>query len=161
LKVIIPAGHIFQHCYSKCGIPAINVWSLEQIHGLFRAAQKAKAPFIVQFTPVAKNYAHPDMLMAMVQAAAKIYSDTVFAIHLDHGDRMQALQAIDAGGYTSVMIDVSYKPHEINVKLTREVVQKAHAKNMEAFEKFNIEKKKLLKAVGKADEIKYFTDEKR
>ena len=131
MKVLIPAGHIFQHCYSKYGIPAINVWSLEQIHGLFRAAQKAKAPFIVQFTPVARNYAHPDMLIAMVQAAAKIYSDTVFAIHLDHGDRMQALQAIDAGGYTSVMIDASYEPYEINVKLTREVVQKAHAKNME------------------------------
>ena len=126
----ISTSQIFQHCYGKYGIAAINVWSLEQIHGLFSAAQKANAPFIVQFTPVARNYAQPDMLMAMVHAAAKIYTDTVFAIHLDHGNMQHAFHAIDAGGYSSVMIDASHEPYDINVKLTREVVRKAHAKNV-------------------------------
>jgi fructose-bisphosphate aldolase class II len=38
--MIIPTSQIYEHCYGKYGIAAINVWSLEQIHGLFSAAQK-------------------------------------------------------------------------------------------------------------------------
>ncbi len=128
--MIVSTKEIFRNCYGKYGIAAVNVWCMEQIIGLFSAAQKANAPFIVQTTPAARNYANPEMLMAMISAAAKIYPDTVFAVHLDHGNLEHAFNCIDSGGYTSVMIDASHESFEQNIRITREVVKKAHVNNI-------------------------------
>ncbi len=103
---------------------------MEQIHGLFSAAQKANAPFIVQTTPVARNYAGAEMLLAMISAASKIYPKTVFAVHLDHGNMEHTLDCIKSGGYNSVMIDASHETFEKNISITKEVVAKAHLKNI-------------------------------
>lgn len=121
---------LFKHCYGRYGIAAVNVFTMEQIHGLFRSAEKCGAPFIVQTTPVARNYAHAEMLLSMIKAASVIYPRTVFAVHLDHGDEPHIQNALRDGGYTSVMIDASHDPFEENVKRTRNVVQEAHAKNI-------------------------------
>ncbi len=128
--MIISTNKIFKHCYGHYGIAAVNVWCMEQIHALFSAAEKANAPFIVQTTPVARNYAHAEMLLAMISSAAKIYPDTVFAVHLDHGNQKHALESIDSGGYNSVMIDASHESFDINVSITRSIVKKAHRKNI-------------------------------
>jgi fructose-bisphosphate aldolase class II len=98
---------------------------MEQVLGLFSAAQRAHAPFIVQVTPAARNYAHPVMMKSMITAASLIYPDTFFAIHLDHGDERHTENAIDSGDYTSVMIDASHASFEENVKCTKNVVEKA------------------------------------
>jgi len=103
---------------------------MEQIHALFCAAQKANAPFIVQTTPVARNYANAEMLLSMISAASKIYPDTVFAIHLDHGNQEHAIQCIESGGYNSVMIDASHEAFETNISITKQIVEKAHKKNV-------------------------------
>lgn len=128
--MLVSTTDIFRKCYGKYGIAAVNVWDMEQIHGLFSAAQKANAPFIVQTTPVARNYAHPNMLISMISAAAKIYPKTVFAIHLDHGTKEHAFNSIESGAYTSVMIDASHETLKSNISITKEVVEKAHAKNI-------------------------------
>lgn len=117
----------YEHCYGKYAIPAVNVFTMEQVLGLFSAGEKANAPFIVQLTPAARNYADPRMLEAMVTAAAKIYPRSVFAVHLDHGDEAHAMDAIASGNYQSVMIDASHDDFENNVARTIEVVKKAHA----------------------------------
>lgn len=121
---------LFQQCYGKYAIPAVNVEFMEQIHGLFAAAQQAQAPFIIQTTPMARNYAHPDMLLAMIGAAARIYPRTVFALHLDHGVESHIWHALETGGYTSVMIDASHDPFEQNVERTKAVVERAHAQKV-------------------------------
>jgi len=126
----VTTNKIFKNCYGRYGIAAVNVWCMEQVHGLFSAAQKANAPFIVQTTPVARNYAGAEMLIAMISAAAKIYPDTVFAIHLDHGNLEHAFDSIESGGYSSVMIDASHETFEKNISITKEVVAKAHLKNI-------------------------------
>ena len=126
----VTTNKIFKNCYGRYGIAAVNVWCMEQVHGLFSAAQKANAPFIVQTTPVARNYAHAEMLLAMISAAAKIYPNTVFAIHLDHGNLEHAFDSIESGGYSSVMIDASHETFEKNISITKEVVAKAHLKNI-------------------------------
>ncbi len=128
--MLVSTKNIFKNCYGKYGIAAVNVWDMEQIHGLFSAAQKANAPFIIQTTPVARNYAGPEMLISMISAAAKIYPKTVFAIHLDHGNKEHAFQSIDSGDYTSVMIDASHETFETNISITKAVVEKAHLKNI-------------------------------
>ncbi|MBE7169348.1 MAG: class II fructose-bisphosphate aldolase [Williamsia sp.] len=120
---------LFDHCYGQYAIAAVNVFTMEQVHGLFAAAQASQTPVIVQLTPVARNYAHPRMLMAMIGAAASIYPQVAFAVHLDHGVEAHAFDAIREG-YTSVMIDASHDDFETNIRRTKTVVEKAHPKNI-------------------------------
>lgn len=119
----------YKHCYGKYAIAAVNVFTMEQVLALFAAANKAQSPVIVQITPVARNYATPAMLMAMIQSAATVYPEVLYAIHLDHGTEPHAFDAIE-NGYTSVMIDASHDPFEQNIIRTKAVVEKAHAKNI-------------------------------
>lgn len=121
----------YNDCYGNYAVPAINVWSMEQIHALFRAAVNADAPFIVQMTPVAVGYAHMDMLISMITAASEIYPEARFAIHLDHGTMETAKAAITSGKFQSVMIDASHESFEKNVSMTREIVEHAHDAGVE------------------------------
>lgn len=120
---------LYNHCYGKYAIAAVNVFTMEQVHGLFSAAQETESPVIVQITPAARNYAHPKMLMSMIKAAAGIYPKTVFAVHLDHGVEEHIDDAIK-DQYTSVMIDASHDDFAMNIKRTKAVVEKAHQKNI-------------------------------
>jgi len=117
---------LFEKCYGTYAIPAVNVFFMEEIHGLFLAAVTSNAPFIVQTTPFARDYAHPHMLLAMIQAAAEIYPDAVFAVHLDHGNEEHIIHAIETGGYQSVMIDASHDDFETNIARTKSMVTLAH-----------------------------------
>jgi fructose-bisphosphate aldolase class II len=128
--MIVSTKKLFNNCYGRYGVAAVNIWCMEQLHGLFKAAQKADAPFIVQTTPIARNYAGGEMLLAMISAASKIYPDTVYAVHLDHGNMEHAVKSIKNGGYNSVMIDASHEPFDKNVDLTKKVVEMAHSKNI-------------------------------
>src|SRR6266850_2411374 len=117
---------LLKAAYGRYALGAFNVCNMEQVHGLFRGATRAKAPIIVQFTRVMRNYAHPRMLEAMLQAAEEIYPSVVFACHHDHGDEASCAEAIASGHYNSVMIDASHQPFEENVATTRRVVEQAH-----------------------------------
>jgi fructose-bisphosphate aldolase class II len=128
--MLLTTKQLFRKCYGRYAIPAVNVFFMEEIHGLFAAAQEANSPFIVQTTPFARDYANADMLLSMIQAASRIYQDVTFAIHMDHGYEDHIFDAIDKGGYTSVMIDASHDNFDKNVARTREVVTRAHAKNI-------------------------------
>ncbi len=127
--MILSPKILFKHCYGKYAIAAVNVFTMEQIHGVFSAAEYSSTPIIIQITPAARNYANAEMLMAMVEAGAKIYPKTVFALHLDHGIEEHIFDAIN-NNYSSVMIDASHDDFETNVKRTRAVVDKAHPKKI-------------------------------
>lgn len=120
---------LFEQCYGNYAIAAVNVFNMEQVLGLFRAGTAASAPFLVQLTPVARDYAGPSMLMHMISAAAKIYPKAVYAVHLDHGNERHVLNALGEG-YDSVMIDASHDDFKTNVARTRKVVLAAHAKGV-------------------------------
>ncbi len=128
--MLLTTKQLFQKCYGRYAIPAVNVFFMEEIHGLFAAAQEANAPFIVQTTPFARDYAHADMLISMIESAARIYPKTVFAIHMDHGYESHIFDAIEKGGYTSVMLDASHDAFAQNIQRTKAVVDKAHAKGI-------------------------------
>ncbi len=121
---------IFTKAYGRYGIGAFNIFNAEQVHGVFRGARKAVVPVLIQLTPVARNYMQPRMLEGMIAAAAEIYPDVTFSMHLDHGTEHHCLQAIEEGGYSSVMIDASHESFEENVRITKSIVEKAHAKGI-------------------------------
>ncbi|MSU61862.1 MAG: class II fructose-bisphosphate aldolase [Pedosphaera sp.] len=118
---------LLRTAYGRYAMGAFNVSNMEQIHGLFRGAARARSPIIVQFTRVIRSYGNPAMLEGMIRAAEGIYPEVDFAVHLDHGDEESCLDAIRSGQYSSVMIDASHFPFEQNVETTRRVVDKAHA----------------------------------
>jgi fructose-bisphosphate aldolase class II len=128
--MLLTTKELFQECYGKYAIAAVNVFFMEEIHGLFAAAQEADSPFIVQTTPFARDYANAEMLLAMIEAAARIYPDTIYAIHMDHGNEEHIFDAIEKGGYTSIMIDASHDDFDSNVDRTQRVVDQAHAKSI-------------------------------
>lgn len=128
--MLLTTKELFQKCYGNYAIAAVNVFFMEEIHGLFAAAQEADSPFIVQTTPFARDYASTEMLLAMIDAASRLYPDTIYAIHMDHGYEAHIFDAIEKGGYTSIMIDASHDDFDKNVARTQIVVEKAHAKNI-------------------------------
>jgi fructose-bisphosphate aldolase class II len=126
----VPTITLLRAAYQRYALGAFNVTNLEQIHGLFRGAATARAPVIVQFTRVMREYAHPLMLEQLLRGAESIYPDVTFAAHLDHGDEATCQQAIASGHFGSVMIDASHLPFDQNVAITRHVVEQAHAQGI-------------------------------
>jgi fructose-bisphosphate aldolase, class II len=127
----VKPGILFNNCYGKFAIAAVNIWSMEQVLALFSAAHKSQSPFIVQTTPAARNYATPAMLPAMIDAGHKLFPDIIFSVHLDHGNEEHIADAIESGGYNSVMIDASHDSFDVNIKRTFSVVGKAHEAGLE------------------------------
>jgi len=128
--MIVHPKTIYKNCYGKYAIPAINVFTMEQIYALFRSGQKSNAPFIVQISPLAREYASSSILISIIESAAKLYPNAVYFVHLDRGNEKHALSAIKSNKYNSVMIDASHKNFENNINKTKSVVIEAHKKNI-------------------------------
>jgi len=128
--MIVTTKELFQQAYGKYAIGAYNINNLEQTMGLFKGNVDSKAPFIVQLSKGARSYSHKLMLEMMMTTADKIFTDAVFAVHLDHGDEETCMDCIASGVYSSVMIDASHYSFEKNIEITKRVVDAAHAKGI-------------------------------
>lgn len=128
--MIVTTRELFEIAYGKFAVGAYNINNMEQALGLFQGNLQSSAPFIVQISRGARNYAHVKMIEAIIRAAEEIYPQAVFAVHLDHGDEETAYDCIDSGFYSSVMIDASHEPLDENIAITRRVVDRAHAKGI-------------------------------
>ncbi len=128
--MIITTKELFDAAYKKFSIGAYNINNLEQVMGLFKGNQQSKAPFILQISRGARKYTDKRMLEGMIRSADEVFPDTIFAVHLDHGDEENCHDSIDSGFYSSVMIDASMEPFEKNVEITQRVVQHAHSKGI-------------------------------
>ncbi len=125
--MIVTTAELYKVAYGKFALGAYNINNLEQTNGLFEGCKQSEAPFIIQISNGARSYAHKQMLEVMIRAAEEIWPDSIFAVHLDHGDEESCYDCIESGFYSSVMIDASHEPFEKNVEITRRVVERAHA----------------------------------
>jgi len=128
--MIVTTKELFKHAYGKYAVGAYNINNLEQTMGLFQGNLQSKAPFILQISKGARTYTDTSMLEAMIRGADKLYPESVFAVHLDHGDEETCFECIESGFYSSVMIDASHAPFAENVAITKRVVEAAHAKGV-------------------------------
>lgn len=106
-----------------------NLNNLEFTQAILKAAEEERSPVILAVSPgYISHLGGFTVAAAMVKALLEAYRITVpVALHLDHGSSFeQCLQAIHAG-FTSVMIDASHYPLEVNIALTKKVVDAAHA----------------------------------
>jgi fructose-bisphosphate aldolase class II len=128
--MIVPTKVLFEHAYGKYALGAYNINNAEQTMGLFRGCLESKAPFIIQISKGARKYTDKGMLEGIIRSAEKIFPDSLFAVHLDHGDEEACHDCIDSGFYSSVMIDASHAPFDENVAITKRVVEHAHSKGI-------------------------------
>ena len=128
--MIVTTAQLFTHAYGKYAVGAYNINNAEQAMGLFKGAISSKAPFIIQISKGARKYTDKKMLEAIIRAAADIFPEAIFAVHLDHGDEEACYDCIDSGFYSSVMIDASHESYEENVAISKRVTDRAHAKGI-------------------------------
>jgi fructose-bisphosphate aldolase class II len=140
--MIVTTKELFKHAYGKYAVGAYNINNLEQTVGLFRGnLGKCKAnedpvdgtksaPFIVQISRGARGYSDKRFLEAMIRTADQVFPESIFAVHLDHGDEKSCYDCIDSGFYSSVMIDASHEPLAKNIEITKRIVERAHDKGI-------------------------------
>ncbi|HEY9581704.1 MAG TPA: class II fructose-bisphosphate aldolase [Savagea sp.] len=113
-------------------IGQFNLNNLEYTQAILQAAEEEQSPVILGVSEGAARYMSGfKTVVNMVKGLMEDLNITVpVAIHLDHGSSFEKCkEAIDAG-FTSVMIDASSQPFEENVRITKEVVDYAHAKGV-------------------------------
>ena len=108
-------------------IGAFNVNNMEIIQGIMEAAHEEQSAVILQASEGARNYAGSPYIVDLVKTAVRQYPEIPVALHLDHGSCFEVCKDCIDGGFTSVMFDGSKHPFEENVRITKQVVEYAHA----------------------------------
>jgi len=116
------------------GVGAFNVNNMEQIQAVMEVARETESPVIVQASRGARSYTNDRFLIHLMWAAAELYPEIPVALHQDHGNSPETCLSAIEQGFTSVMMDGSLledgktpSDFEYNVRVTREVVERAHA----------------------------------
>lgn len=124
---LISTKEMFKKAYEGgYAIGAFNISNLEQVQGVLNAAKNKNSGVILQASTSAIKYAGPKALVNMVETISNELGLDV-ALHLDHGPNLEAVKMCVEAGFTSVMIDGSHHEYEENVRITKEVVDYAHA----------------------------------
>jgi 6-phospho-5-dehydro-2-deoxy-D-gluconate aldolase len=116
----------------KYAVGQFNINNLEWTKAILETAQENNSPVILGVSEGAAKYMGGfKTVTGMVNGLVEGLNITVpVAIHLDHGQTFESCKnAIDAG-FTSVMIDGSHHSIDDNIKMTQEVVEYAHARNV-------------------------------
>ncbi len=125
---LVTTTEMFKKAYEGgYAVGAFNVNNMEIIQGIVGAAAELKSPVILQVSAGARKYANPTYLKKLVEAAVIEAGDIPIALHLDHGEDFEICKACIDSGFTSVMIDGSKHSFEENIRLTKQVVDYAHA----------------------------------
>lgn len=124
---LVTTTEMFKKAYhGGYAVGAFNVNNMEIIQGITEAAAEVNAPLILQVSRGARAYANHTYLIKLVEAAV-IETGLPIALHLDHGTTFEVCRDCIDGGFSSVMFDGSSMPYEENVKVTKQVVEYAHA----------------------------------
>jgi len=125
---LVTTKKMFEMAYKNgYAIGAFNVNNMEITQGIVAAIAEEKAPLILQISRGARSYASMSYLKAIIDVAVKENPEIPICMHLDHGDTFETCKQCVDDGFTSVMIDGSHHSFEENIKLTKQVVEYAHA----------------------------------
>ncbi|QIZ10351.1 class II fructose-bisphosphate aldolase [Priestia megaterium] len=106
---------------------------IAMIAPVLQAGQKTESPLIVQISQKElERYGITPFEFAdeFYEQVKKLVITVPVVLHLDHTKELNVIKDAIAAGFTSVMIDASEKPFAENVKITKEVVEYAHAKGV-------------------------------
>ena len=98
-------------------VPAFNVYNMETVMGVAAAAEKLRAPVIMQFYSRLATTGFADYLAPVILEAAQKASVPV-CMHLDHGAWYDAAAIAVRRGATGIMVDFSALSMEENIRKT-------------------------------------------
>ncbi|MDT2760466.1 class II fructose-bisphosphate aldolase [Enterococcus xiangfangensis] len=110
-------------------IPATNFIDLDSARTFVTVAEKLNKPLILPFAQAHKEIISLEEAALIGKYLAEKVSVPV-VLHLDHGEDFNFIKRAIELGFTSVMIDASKESLENNIKITKEVVDYAHQKNV-------------------------------
>ena len=102
-------------------VPAFNVYNMETVMGVLKAAEEARSPVIMQLYSRLATSGNSDYVCPIVLEAAKRATVPV-CLHLDHGSGFEAVTTALRNGCTGIMIDYSTLPLEENIEGTKKIV---------------------------------------
>jgi fructose-bisphosphate aldolase class II len=135
---LVPLRVVLDHAAENdYGVAAFNVNNMEQIQAIMEAADETDSPVIIQASRGARAYSQDAYLRHLMLAATELYPHIPIVMHQDHGNSPETCLSAIENGFTSVMMDGSLKEdgktpadYDYNVRVTREVVEMAHARNV-------------------------------
>lgn len=108
------------------GVPAINTPNFETIIAAIEVAEELNIPLILAHAQLHEEVIAIETIgPAMLEYAKR--AKIPVCVHLDHGESFDFCKKAIAMGFTSVMIDASAYPYDENIRITKEVVDYAHA----------------------------------
>jgi tagatose 1,6-diphosphate aldolase GatY/KbaY len=142
---LLPMHELLQPAW-KAGyaVPSFCAWNAEVAETVLQVATELKAPVILMSGPGEFVLNSPDTLGRIAKALIEKYPVPV-ALHLDHGDSLEMVDACIEAGYSSVMLDYSTRPFAENVVGLQKVVAKARPKGI------TVEGE--IGSVGKVDDV--------
>lgn len=102
-------------------VPAFNVYNMETVMGVIKAAELERSPVIIQFYSRLATTGFADYLAPVILKAAQKASVPV-CMHLDHGAGYEAAAIALNNGATGIMVDFSPLPMEENIEKTKKAV---------------------------------------
>jgi ketose-bisphosphate aldolase len=114
-------------------VPALNTngGTYDITRAALEAARETRAPVILQVYEPNTEYRGFRQFVNQARFLCDELGITVpVALQVDHGHSIASVTAAMEAGLTSVMIDASHDPFEDNVRITREVVERAHARGV-------------------------------
>ena len=126
---------MFKHARdNQYAVGAYNFNNMEQLQAIADVTLDSNAPLILQVSKGARDYANGTLLRHMAAGIVEYIRGKgglmPVVLHLDHGDDFETCKAVIDAGFSSVMIDLSHKPFEENVAVTKQVVDYAHPRNV-------------------------------
>ena len=110
-------------------VPAFNVYNMETVMGIVKAAEEKRAPVIIQFYSRLATTGFSDYLAPIILKAAEMASVPV-CMHLDHGAGFEAAAIALKNGATGIMVDFSKLSMEENIENTKKAVDILSAMNI-------------------------------
>lgn len=107
-------------------IGAFNIYNLEGVRAVIRAAEQYQSPAMLQLHPSALNYGGAP-LVSLCMAAAR-QAAVPISVHLDHSSSASHIRSALTAGMQSIMADGSHLSYAENLAFTREMTELAHRK---------------------------------
>jgi fructose-bisphosphate aldolase, class II len=107
-------------------VGAFNIFNLETVDAVYRAALDLNAPVIFAFGEKYIEVANIKIIATLVQEYAG-RTTLPMVLHLDHCKSVEVIYKAVQAGFTSVMFDGSRLTFSENLSRTRQVVQFAHS----------------------------------
>ena len=140
---------------------AFNVWDIASALAVIDAASNKGRAIILQtsmkaFSRLQKNEFRTFITQYAARTGTRVY------LHLDHCRKQELFEEAIEAGWDSVMIDVSDRPLEENIRKTNEICELAHARNVLVESEIGHvgtageDKAALQELLAKREDIEYF-----